>query len=127
MSNMSHNQHDPRTGKPEGRAFKVSSRPYGGPLRFVETLEGEGVLAWPGGETPVAYHLDLFDGRMGRAGSGTLDGALPEALEGEAKLRLSETTDVPVALFENEGGEAVFETRGPIREKAARARRAAKP
>ena len=125
MSN-SQQQQDPRTGKPEARPYKASSRPYGGPLRFVETLEGEGVLTWTGGETPVTYHLDLFDGRMGLAGSGTVDGDLPEALDGQARLRLSETKDVEVALFENEGGQAVVETRGAIREKTPKVRRAAK-
>ena len=102
---------------------QVPSRAYGGPLRFVETLRGKGVLAWSGGETPVAYELDLFDGRMGRTGSGTLDGELPD-LDGPVELRLSDTTDVAVALIENDSGEAVIETRGAIRERAAPRRRA---
>ena len=104
---------------------QVSSRAYGGPLRFVETLRGEGVLAWSGGETPVAYELDMFDGRMGRTGSGTLDGALPD-LDGAAQLRLSETAEVAVALVENHGDDAVFETRGLIHERT-RTRRRTKP
>ena len=115
----------PDTGYATERPRQVVRRGYSGPLRFVETLRGEGVLAWAGGETPVAYELDMFDGSAGRTGSGTLDGALPE-VEGPAQLRLSDTADVAVAVVESDGAAAVFETRGVVREHAPARKRKGK-
>ena len=116
----------PDTGFGGERPRQVVRRGYAGPLRFVETLRGEGMLVWAGGETPVAYELDMFDGNAGRTGSGTLDGVLPE-VDGPAQLRLSETTDVAVAVVESDGEAAVFETRGVVREHAPARKRRAKP
>ena len=113
-------------GRVEPPRRQVVRRGYAGPLRFVETLRGKGVLVWAGGETPVAYELDMFDGSAGRTGSGTLDGLVPK-LEGPAQLRLSETTDVAVAVVESDGEAAVFETRGAVREHAPTRKRRVKP
>jgi hypothetical protein len=118
----------PGAGKTKGRPYPGSNgRSSGGPLRLVETLRGDGVLVWTGGTAAVAYQLDIFEGRMGRSGSGSLEGAPPE-LDGDARLQLSDTAEVAVTLIENADGQAVIETRGGVVERtAAKTRRGAKP
>lgn len=45
-------------------------------LKMLGSLRGEGVLKAAGGECPVTYHLDRYEGRQGRTATGEVDGAL---------------------------------------------------
>ena len=95
------------------------SRGRRGPvLKFLGSLRGDGVLLSPAGETAVSYQLDVFQGAAERTASGTLDGAIPQALADEeaptARLRLADGSDLGVTLQAVDEQGAMFDARGDL-------------
>ena len=110
---------DPSTTPAPAKTMQTGGRRgRGAPaMKFLGSLRGQGVLLSEGGEAPVAYQLDVFEGGAGRSGSGSVDGAMPPASEdgaAEARLRLADGRELAVTLGSMDEGGALFEARGAV-------------
>ena len=84
-------------------------------MKFLGSLRGEGVLLLEAGEAAVHYQLDVFEGGIGRSGSGAVDGDMPAGAEdGEARLRMADGREIAVTLQSLDEAGASFETRGAV-------------
>jgi len=91
---------------------RPQSRRGGGPMKFLRSLRGEGVLVSDAQEVLVTYQLDIFESGFGRTGSGVLEGRLSESFtEGAARLRLADGQEFAVTLQDIDDDGAAFETR----------------
>lgn len=87
-----------------------------GTVKFLGARRGAGVLVTAAGETAVRYQIDLYQNGLSRNGSGALEAdAFPATLPGEdARLRLSDGSEVDVLSLTIDEDGATFETRGEL-------------
>lgn len=109
---------DTKTKPPAAAPYNSGRRGRGAPaMKLVGSLRGQGALLSSGGETPVSYQLDVFQGGQGRSGSGTLDGVMPVFDDGadmDAKLRMSDGRTIQISLQAVDEEGAMFDTRGEL-------------
>lgn len=103
--------------KPAAKADSFQRGRGRGVVKFLGARRGGGVLVTGGVETAVRYQIDLYQNGLSHNGSGTLEPVtdFPATEPGqEARLRLSDGSEIDLLTLTIDEDGATFETRGEL-------------